>query len=382
MKFGDSSSKCRSQPLCDWSIFRLFKTVVLIALWYLFLATSTIFASADETDAEEQFEKLQFSFDNLGNLSETHKTIYNKDHLLLFEEHIDYSSNFDHHRSSILSGTYVIDVDLNTLTARKIQSSIPLKNPFVEEKIFVYKNDVFLVVHETNYYFKYLFLYKWLNDSWVNMDFQTTNTEFQMLYYFVEIHITQSDSDTVIFTTSLSGANMVIFSKFTEKVKDYSYMLTRIYATHELPFPSSHVLFTGLKGENLSSIMEINYGTYHWVPDKIIEVNPNNESFVQIDIQGKVPNWEFSGPKHIFQSKDKLLLADGSELINFDQYNRTRDIWILNLSHYSYTQLPLQLPEEAVSYKMCAAFDFEKSIYYVIDVDSVLLMSYVKLNRF
>ncbi|KRY42677.1 hypothetical protein T01_7849 [Trichinella spiralis] len=382
MKFGDSSSKCRSRPLCDWSIFRLFKTVVLIASWYLFLATSTIFASADETDAEEQFEKLQFSFDNLGNLSETHKTIYNKDHLLLFEEHIDYSSEFDHYRSSILSGTYVIDVDLNTLTARKIQSSIPSQNILTEEKIFVYKNDVFMVVYKIIWLFQYLFLYKWLNESWVTMNFQTDNTEFMIYHYRIEVHITQSDSDTVIFTTSLLGGNTVIFSKFTEKDEDFSYMVTHLYAIHELPLPSSHVLFTGLKGENLSSIMEMDHGTYHWVPDKIIEVNPNNESFVQIDIQGKVPNWDFSGPKHVFQSKDKLLLADGSELINIVQYNQTRDIWILNLSHYSYTQLPLQLPEEAMSYKMCAAFDVEKSIYYVIDVDSVLLMSYVKLNRF
>ncbi|XP_003376457.1 hypothetical protein Tsp_00647 [Trichinella spiralis] len=382
MKFGDSSSKCRSRPLCDWSIFRLFKTVVLIASWYLFLATSTIFASADETDAEEQFEKLQFSFDNLGNLSETHKTIYNKDHLLLFEEHIDYSSEFDHYRSSILSGTYVIDVDLNTLTARKIQYSIPSQNILTEEKIFVYKNDVFMVVYKIIWLFQYLFLYKWLNESWVTMNFQTDNTEFMIYHYRIEVHITQSDSDTVIFTTSLLGGNTVIFSKFTEKDEDFSYMVTHLYAIHELPLPSSHVLFTGLKGENLSSIMEMDHGTYHWVPDKIIEVNPNNESFVQIDIQGKVPNWDFSGPKHVFQSKDKLLLADGSELINIVQYNQTRDIWILNLSHYSYTQLPLQLPEEAMSYKMCAAFDVEKSIYYVIDVDSVLLMSYVKLNRF
>ncbi|KRY21962.1 hypothetical protein T12_12950 [Trichinella patagoniensis] len=385
MKFGDSSSKCRSRPLCDWSIFRLFKTVLLIALWYLFLATSTIFASADETDAEEQFEKLQFSFDNLGNLSETHKTIYNKDHLLLFEEHIDYNSEFDDHHSSILSGTYVIDVDLNTLTARKMQSStlLLIRNPDIsmEEKIFVYKNDVFMIIYKTNWVFSYISLYKWLNDNWVKMNFQTDNIEFPMLYHFVEIHITQSDSDTVIFTTSLLGENLVVYSKFTEKVKD-SYILTNLYTTRELPLPSSHVLFTGLKGENLSSIMEMKYGTYHWVPDKIIEVNPNNKSFVQIDIQGKVPNWEFSGPKHVFQSKDKLLLADGTELINIYQYNRTRDIWILNLSHYSYTQLPLQLPEEAMSYKMCAAFDVEKSTYYVIDVDSVLLMSYVKLNRF
>ncbi|OUC40992.1 hypothetical protein D917_00525 [Trichinella nativa] len=341
MKFGDSSSKCRSRPLCDWSIFRLFKTVLLIASWYLFLATSRIFASADETDAEEQFEKLQFSFDNLGNLSETHKAIYNKDHLLLFEEHIDYSSEFDYHHSSILSGTYVIDVDLNTLTARKMQSSTPSQNILTEEKIFVYKNDVFMIIYKTNWLFQYHLLYKWLNDSWVKMNF-----------------------------------------KFTEKVKDFSYILTNLYTIRELPLLSSHVLFTGLKGENLSSIMEMKYGTYHWVPDKIIEVNPNNKSFVQIDIQGKVPNWEFSGPKHVFQSKDKLLLADGTEFINIDQYSQTRDIWILNLSHYSYTQLPLQLPEEAMSYKMCAAFDVEKSIFYVIDVDSVLLMSYVKLNRF
>ncbi|KAL1232621.1 Kelch domain-containing protein [Trichinella spiralis] len=285
-------------------------------------------------------------------------------------KHIDYSSEFDHYRSSILSGTYVIDVDLNTLTARKIQSSIPSQNILTEEKIFVYKNDVFMVVYKIIWLFQYLFLYKWLNESWVTMNFQTDNTEFMIYHYRIEVHITQSDSDTVIFTTSLLGGNTVIFSKFTEKDEDFSYMVTHLYAIHELPLPSSHVLFTGLKGENLSSIMEMDHGTYHWVPDKIIEVNPNNESFVQIDIQGKVPNWDFSGPKHVFQSKDKLLLADGSELINIVQYNQTRDIWILNLSHYSYTQLPLQLPEEAMSYKMCAAFDVEKSIYYVIDVDS------------
>ncbi|OUC41572.1 hypothetical protein D917_10810, partial [Trichinella nativa] len=171
-------------------------------------------------------------------LSETHKAIYNKDHLLLFEEHIDSSS--DYHHSSILSGTYVIDVDLNTLTARKMQSSTLLS---------IHDPDLSLAVQMVKR--------------------QLGENEFQ---------------NTVIFTTSLLGENLVVYSKFTEKVKD-SYILTNLYTIRELPLLSSHVLFTGLKGENLSSIMEMKYGTYHWVPDKIIEVNPNNKSFVQIDIQ-------------------------------------------------------------------------------------------------
>ncbi|KAL1239200.1 nonstructural protein [Trichinella pseudospiralis] len=370
--FVDSTNKCRSWPLCDWSIFLPCHSAAHLSL--PFQLFKTLFQQYEFkkifSDGEVQFEKLQFSFNSLGNLSQTHKAVFNNDHLFLFGEHVDYDSTYDQHRNSILSGTYVMDIDLNTLAARKVLFPHLESTIFMEEKIFVYKNDIFMITYNTNWYFRYRFLYKWLNDSWVPMKFKTADIQFRMLFRYVEIHITLSDSDTVIFTTSLLGENMVIFSKFTENDEDVGYMLTRFYTTDELPLPSSHVLFTGIKGEKLSSIMEMKYGTYHWVPDTVIEVNPNNETFVEINIQGDVPNWAFSGPRYVFQSKDKLLLAGGTELIGIDQHKQSRDIWILNLSSYTYAQLPVQLPEEAMSYKMCAALDVEKSIYYVIDVDA------------
>ncbi|KRZ18609.1 hypothetical protein T11_15645 [Trichinella zimbabwensis] len=343
------------------------KYFVLFTQLLVFLATSTIFASAD---GEVQFEKIQFSFDSLGSLSQTHKAIYNNDHLLLFGEQVDYESHEEESRKTILSDSYAIDIDLNTLTASKILYRVEGTREDVEEKLFAFNNHVFVVTYSTNSYFKYLSLYLWYVDRWKQMTFNTADIQFPMSYRHVEISISCFDSNTVIFATSVLGENLVILSKLEKSFGGLAYKLTRFYTTDELPLPSSHVLFMAYTPKRFIAIVEMNFGTYHWVPDVIMDFDKKSQRFLPKEIYGKFPNWAFSGPKYVFQSKDNFLLAGGTELIDIDQLDQSRDIWILNIPNCTYTQLPVQLPVEAMAYEWYAAFDVEKSIYYVINVDA------------